>query len=88
MLQECWQKMRTAEGWNTGAGDDGASVLKVIGHAAARFPANEAASLCADLLKVRTHSLHTPATEIHNAALEWAQDNTCERPEKGRYQGG
>ncbi len=61
--------MRAAEGWHTGAADEGGvSVLKVIGHAAARFPANEAASLCKDLLKVRMHSLHTPANERHNAA--------------------
>jgi len=68
MLQECWQKMRAAEGWHTGAADEGVSVLKVIGHAAARFPANEAASLCKDLLKVRMHGLHTPANERRNAA--------------------
>lgn len=52
MLQEHWQKVRAAEGWNGGAGDGGANVLRVIGHAAARFPASEAASLCKDLLKV------------------------------------
>ncbi len=52
MLQEHWQKVRAAEGWNGGAGDGGAVVLRVIGHAAARFPASEASSLCKDLLKV------------------------------------
>ena len=52
MLQEHWQKVRAAEGWNTGAGDAGASVLRVIGHAAARFPDSEASSLCMDLMKV------------------------------------
>ena len=52
VLQEHWQKARAAEGWNAGVGDGGASVLRVIGHAAARFPDSEAASLCKDLLKV------------------------------------
>ena len=52
VLQEHWQKVRAAEGWNGAAGDGGANVLRVIGHAAARFPASEAASLCKDLLKV------------------------------------
>lgn len=52
LSQDCWLKVRAAEGWKTGAGDEGASVLRVIGHAAARFPAKEAADLCKDLVKV------------------------------------
>ena len=51
-MQEHWQKVRAAEGWNSGAGDGGASVLRVIGHAAARFPDSQASSLCMDLMKV------------------------------------
>lgn len=54
VLQEHWQKVRAVEGWNAGAGEGGASVLRVIGHAAARFPDSEAASLCKDLLKVNS----------------------------------
>ena len=52
MLQECWQKVKAAEGWQTEAGDEGARVLRVIGHVASRFPAKEAALLSKNLLKV------------------------------------
>ena len=52
VLQENWHKVRATEGWSGDAGDGGASVLRVIGHAAARFPEAEASSLCRDLLKV------------------------------------
>ena len=60
MLQECWHKVKAAEGWQIGAGNEGAAVLRVIGHVAARFPAKEAALLSKNLLKVwhpqRLHS--------------------------------
>ena len=52
MLQENWRRVRATEGWSSDAGEGAASVLRVIGHAAARFPEAEASSLCRDLLKV------------------------------------
>ena len=60
MLQECWRKAKAADGWQSGAGEEGARVLRVIGHVAARFPVKEAALLSKSLLKVwhpqRPHS--------------------------------
>lgn len=73
MLQECWSKVKAAEGWQGGSGDEGARVLRVIGHVAARFPAKEAAALSKNLLKVwHPQRLHSSDGKQWHAALEGA----------------
>lgn len=51
MTQECWQKLKD-NSTDRSRDVDGAQLLRVIAHAAARFPHAQAVALTRDLLKV------------------------------------
>ncbi len=68
-MQERWREVKAAVGWNNGVGDEGAHVLRVIGHAAARFPPAKAASLSHDLLKVSRYLPLFPMYQLEAKAL-------------------
>lgn len=76
-LQEWWTKLRAADGATAAAdggsgvgAEEGAQLLWVISHAAARFPESEAAPLAKQLLQALLHFSLAPApAAAHIAAL-------------------